>query len=327
MKGDKKRKKLFDLYSQNLKNWLEQRGYKLFYTNETGERIIISEPILFCPLCFIGFHEISLYDKQSIDHLTIEHIPPESVGGKEKILTCKICNGTAGKNLDHNIQRELSLEPFLKLLPGSSVEGTVRINDGYPLTTRLTYENGGFTVAPQRTKHSKDYYDNVMDALKLGGVGTTFKFTFKGGIRRKANLSLLRSAYLEMFYYFGHDFIIGNPNAEKIREQIRHPDKQLLPHDSLLLNEFDEKHIGISLITHPKDMRCFVVVLPIKMKGGTYKKNVGVVIPGPDEQGWNNYINIENNSGVHMKLFKFEWKNCIRKKERTFAFNEFWDNI
>jgi len=50
---------------------------------------VITQPVIFCPLCIKVYHADAL-GQDGIDSLTIEHIPPESVGGKAKVLTCKL---------------------------------------------------------------------------------------------------------------------------------------------------------------------------------------------------------------------------------------------
>ena len=60
-----------------------------------------------CPICG-GF--------KSIDELTLEHVPPKSMGGKEIILTCKACNNEAGSNIDLNIANQQNMIRISKSL-------------------------------------------------------------------------------------------------------------------------------------------------------------------------------------------------------------------
>lgn len=55
-----------------------------------------------CPCC------LTVYDHASVDigNLTIEHVPPEGVGGRGLPLTCKECNNSAGREFDsHAVTR------------------------------------------------------------------------------------------------------------------------------------------------------------------------------------------------------------------------------
>ena len=49
-----------------------------------------------CPICSL------LLPREATDSgdLTLEHVPPEPVGGKGIVLTCKQCNSTAGHTVD-----------------------------------------------------------------------------------------------------------------------------------------------------------------------------------------------------------------------------------
>src|ERR1700680_2136773 len=49
-----------------------------------------------CPICLDPLTIEALADKR----LTAEHVPPESFGGRELLLTCKDCNNSAGTKLD-----------------------------------------------------------------------------------------------------------------------------------------------------------------------------------------------------------------------------------
>ena len=77
-----KREKIFKLFSQNLE-WVKDHPAISFIPDFSSGYI--------CPLCFDVFFEKDL-DKISTNPLTLEDIPPASLGGKPKTLTCKKCN-------------------------------------------------------------------------------------------------------------------------------------------------------------------------------------------------------------------------------------------
>ncbi|MBN2502846.1 MAG: HNH endonuclease, partial [Anaerolineales bacterium] len=74
-KKQKKKEKLFDLYSTSL----------AINSNLTDWFI--------CPLCHRGFK------KEHLESLTLEHIIPQSLGGKLVTLTCWKCNKRVGQVL------------------------------------------------------------------------------------------------------------------------------------------------------------------------------------------------------------------------------------
>jgi hypothetical protein len=98
---------LFNLYSNNL-HFLKEHGY-LKNTRLKFERTFI------CPICLRQFSESDL-DSTSPNMLTIEHAPPESLGGSGGTMTCKECNSVAGTEIDAHLVgrlRELDSRSFL----------------------------------------------------------------------------------------------------------------------------------------------------------------------------------------------------------------------
>lgn len=91
-----------------------------------------------CPTC--------LMISPSIDSFTVDHVPPQSIGGRPLILTCADCIGSAGSELDSHWAHFMDVEGFAA---GHLPE---------PVTVDFTYENvkivaelstidGGFLIA------------------------------------------------------------------------------------------------------------------------------------------------------------------------------------
>ena len=82
---------------------------------EDGVQIIhrISSPLInayVCPLCVRLFGDDALKNGQ----LTIEHIPPKSVGAQSVLLTCASCNNEAGSRLDSHLAKYKATSEFAK---------------------------------------------------------------------------------------------------------------------------------------------------------------------------------------------------------------------
>jgi hypothetical protein len=43
-----------------------------------------------CPIC------LRTFGRDQVDHLSEEHVPPQSLGGKVIVLTCRRCNSEGG---------------------------------------------------------------------------------------------------------------------------------------------------------------------------------------------------------------------------------------
>lgn len=83
---------LFDKYSQNLKilaPYINKFKYVI-------ERVPKNEGLYYCPLS-LRFYAKSLLNKTNGRELTLEHVPPKTLGGKSICLTAKDVNNKSGK--------------------------------------------------------------------------------------------------------------------------------------------------------------------------------------------------------------------------------------
>lgn len=326
-KGHLQRRKLFDLYAQNLNNMCELGNYRLTYPAENGnpERII-TEPIIFCPLCMKAYGEDAL-GEDGIDRLTVEHVPPKSVGGKGKILTCKLCNDKLGEVVDHYLEKQLTIEPFAKGLDNSSIKGKVKFQGvSAPIHATFRYEKGTFVIHPILHNKNKVEYYKAVEALKHYKDGSQFNISAANGSYLKYHMGLLKSAYLEMFFLFGHVFLFSK-NTQIIRDQINNREKWILPHSSVLDMEFDHQHVGVNILYEPKDKISYLVILNLKSRDIGYSKRVGVLIPGPGRSGWEAYENYKTTGNFTCKLTNLSNANCIREKELTLFYNDIWRDV
>lgn len=135
MKKSEVREKIFNAYANNLV--LVAKKYKIqFGIKHDNEYEIIDYPIYICPLCLDGFKKESLIQDDQ-NPLTIEDLPPESVGGKPRILTCKDCNSKSGHKFDHLIIESLRTESFLKRIPDSEIPSAITLKKGSKYKTIL----------------------------------------------------------------------------------------------------------------------------------------------------------------------------------------------
>jgi hypothetical protein len=71
---------------------------KLFATGAKAASLHFKadQDVYICPLCGRGFLIQAVIDGT----LTLEHVPPKSLGGKPLVLTCKDCNNDSGHSID-----------------------------------------------------------------------------------------------------------------------------------------------------------------------------------------------------------------------------------
>ena len=110
------RENLFKKYSANWK--LVRPLYNFHELDERINKEFVEATL--CPLCMRVFKEQALNQQTDLP-LTLEHLPPEELGGKPSILLCKKCNSTTGHDIDSKLLEYLKVMPFHSSEPKSSV--------------------------------------------------------------------------------------------------------------------------------------------------------------------------------------------------------------
>ncbi len=234
-RGDKRRRK---------KQWWFDLGV------EAAERVL-GEPVpgYICPLCIFAF--------SSLDDLTFEHAPPESLGGREICLTCSECNSTAGHTVDAELRK-------------AQHEREWRRGVGKPLRARFEVAGIALRVDVERTPemvtlHPLPKQNNPADAVAynealrqaLDEGEATVRFHFAGFDDRHAQVALLRSAYLIAFAALGCRYAL-RPELNLVRRQIANPAELIL--DRFVVHRRDS-HAGrgIAWVDRPRPLESIVV--------------------------------------------------------------------
>ena len=188
----------------------------------------------FCPLCERAFTEQHLEDGT----LSLEHVPPEALGGRELVLTCSECNSTAGTKVDSQAVRREEVRAFMKAVAsgGSSYSNIARLTiGGVTLNCSLTVDptDRTMSLAPSE-KHNdpqavRKYREQLGEADKQG---TWDRMPFSLGPARSyhpqlARLSDLRAGYLLAFAKLGYRYAF-HPRLDPVREQLRNPDEEII---------------------------------------------------------------------------------------------------
>jgi hypothetical protein len=149
------------------------------------------QPTYACPICLKEFTEEALADGR----LSAEHVPPESVGGRELLLTCKACNNTAGTKLDADAK--------VKELVRSAMSGQrehrerVKASFGDLRVNAEVHLSGGkcSLVVPKHINRP-----GTGEALKeVARAGTTLTVKYRPFSELGAKISWFRAGYLALF--------------------------------------------------------------------------------------------------------------------------------
>ena len=153
------------------------------------------EDIVVCPQCFkiITREELS----QSNGQFTLEHVPPESLGGSIETFTCRDCNSWAGYFLDSHLLNWLGLLDFVSQKSGSSVDARVEFGDQAIVNAELQYsENGILDILADPNRTAPDHFENADRLIRSSPLELRFTFstlTIKSFAQktRRSGLSLI----------------------------------------------------------------------------------------------------------------------------------------
>lgn len=338
-KTEKKREAIFKLFSQNLE-WVKENPSIRFEPDFTNGYI--------CPLCFNVFFEKDL-DLTLENHLTLEDIPPKSLGGNPKALTCKTCNNKSGKELDVHLLNNLLNSDLESFLPNSKTKATFEIN-GFKMNGMFEFDANGTAILNFQPQHSnpKDANSFMADLFPPKTLYNPFfypdkifdndsqtpSFNIKPkrliADERRAEIALLRIAYLIAFSTLGNGFLI-NAGLYKIREQILNPDRSILTKPFWIKYDFPKEMEGINVITLPKELRCFLIVFSLKTD--SQSRRFAIVLPGPSDPGIKVYDYIDKNictkdgsKSINLTTEQIAINDYLREVQYTFVANEFWNN-
>lgn len=272
MTNDERRRKIFDLYASN---WMKVRPRL-----KLGEDIPLAfHNAVWCPLC-LGIFNIETLDQQSEIPLTLEHLPPLRLGGKPRILTCKVCNNESGRLLDHKITEHINAKPFLSLEDGSEILGTTsfRHSNGKKINSRtiIRVEDKNRFIFKAQIEKGEWREEQLRNIDPKAPIAIDFQFSAPS--IRHVHIGLLRIAYLIAFQKFGHAFIL-NEAYNAIRQQILEPNNEILePFGSMFAKRVNVED-GIYATNLPFNCKSFLVVFTLKTKREVEK--VCIFLPSP----------------------------------------------
>ena len=208
-----------------------------------------------CPICLRAFTK---EDVEIGENVTLEHVPPKSLGGQVRCLTCADCNASAGRTIDQALAMQERAKQASESGRGEKVELDIF---GTKHTTFLTSSGIGKSQLHPKLE-GNPRIRSFLEEMEARGqktiliaeitrgpnwdVNKGITVTHKRPSAQQVVVGCLRSAFLLVFcllgpegYRFARSEALG-----PVREQIMHPERELIP--SLLYN------IGASRL--PKDV-------------------------------------------------------------------------
>ncbi len=311
--------KMFKRYAKNLKIVREKLKFEINGSSEETE-------IFICPLSLKVFDQDGLSSKYA-DQLTIEHVPPKSLGGRGVTLTNKISNSQAGHTLDSNLLAYLLHQDF------NSGRGSIPVK--YKFDNKITI-NGEIQSGDNLSLKfkPKEMHQGAQKILNLLQTEKEFPISFSFVKPSDPAIALLRIAYLLAFSTLGYSFLFGatkyiNPNIDKIRRQINSPSEQILTEVPVLKWHLPDDFLGVNIIYEPKEVRALLVVFDLKTSHKQHR--FCAILPGPDDFGFSAFKNLRDilviNKTVDFKAYVFPEKLMLESPTDSFKYWYLWEEL
>ena len=304
---NKIKNEIFENYSRNL---------ELVISKIAPERVNEFRNKYICPLCRRVFSIESL-DSSLTEHLTIEDIPPKSVGWKRKILTCKTCNNKHGGKIDSHLPIVLNRRAFINRIPNKSVDIKLKFNSDKQLNAELIFRgNNEFEIYAN---------PNINNPVNLKNLNSIFEnneippliIEMKSGNIKKAKLSLIRAAYLWGFHELGYAFIF-NPHFDNFIQQLEGSEKEIIPLDSVITKKEEFLNEGVYLLEFSESK--YLYAISMFVKSNEFSENVIVFFSTPSDytnSGLNKVREIINGGLKHkLKYINLNYSEIMHDSEK-----------
>lgn len=175
------------------------------------------EPIYPCPICLTPFTTDALANGR----LSLEHVPPKSVGGHELVLTCKCCNNTAGAKLD----ADATVKELVHSAMAGKREHRERVKaavGNLSINAEVHLSSGRHSLVIPGHVNKPGTTDKLKVVVRPGSSVTVQYRRFS---ELGAKISWFRAGYLAMFAVAGYSFAL-DPAMEIVRHQILECDER-----------------------------------------------------------------------------------------------------
>jgi hypothetical protein len=244
-------------------------------TKEGGGRYL-------CPLCLEWFEDFG--------DLTLEHAPPESVGGRHIAITCRDCNNRAGHTVDHEIRRAETVLEFAEQRMTAPMAASFRFGGVEQRGEAIFGPDGRLRLGgiprqnrPENTAALTAAFEEAVAASEPGEW--TLELSFRPPDFRRASVGWLRVGYLVAFAMLGYAYILRD-ELDPVRDQIRAPDETVLTRYCMRTPSSRPDRI-VSFIKRPAEFDSILVqasnaavLLPSDRVPGTYDR-LAAIEPWP----------------------------------------------
>lgn len=170
-----------------------------------------------CPLC--------LELVRNPEEITLEHVPPESQGGRKLCVTCKRCNNSAGHSIEGHSHREQLSKAFIS---GDGISRRIHLTvGGQRINAHLKSSGKKISIDMLPNRNNPINHKKAVDFL-YEKAGTEIEVDVADSIKYNrifADSAHLKTAYLAAFSTLGYRYIFQE-SLNSIRKQIAEPNSQ-----------------------------------------------------------------------------------------------------
>lgn len=187
--------------------------------------------LYFCPICSNGYTEKFAVNGE----LTLEDVPPKSIGGKPILLTCRACNSGSGDTIDSALANRNKLQDFARIVTGQKTGKvpSVKLTFGdNQVTTFINRKSTSCDIKPVKKANApniiESFKKHMLDISRSGADGYEFKLSKTVKYNdRFAKLGYLKSSFLLLFAWLGYRYAF-DPCLNIVREQILNPEIDII---------------------------------------------------------------------------------------------------
>jgi hypothetical protein len=209
--------------------------------------------------------------------LTVEHVPPKALGGKEMVLTCRRCNNDQGSQFDGTAHRGRQVKSFMAGESSQAVVARFGL-DGIESNVFLqrTGPSGFYLTGDPRISNpsEKERLESQMEALSKSGE-TGFKVTISTRMKydpARARISWMRTGYLVAFALLGWKYILRS-TLQPIRNHLAGVSTSELPILSAYDAERDPRGRQVWIVQQAHGREFLLVAVGQHM----------IFLPGPED--------------------------------------------
>ena len=258
-----------------------------------GQMTLVPNHVCYlCPICLSNYFLVTNGKIFYSSEFSLDHYPPENVGGKYTSVVCKKCNNSAGTEYEPEIEAYIKREVYNKRLPNTYIKS--RIPYPSPRNPNKIFSQPiawGFNEKGEWSIEFTNRSGKIISDVRPWHndiVSKEFKIEIKDPDSKKTTKGLLKAAYLYCFETWGYEFAFSNA-GELIRAVLKDEAEYPVAIPNLWFDNKTSLNSGVNIpkgmafIQTPKDIISMYVNIPLSLEESDYECIVPIPIPIPND--------------------------------------------